>query len=369
MIQRYTFLHHPFHFVLSNSRQLVSGLDKCIAVFYDNTNQETIALSFDGNINPLNIDDPEFIDDLRKSKKKVNWIKPDQVPFETKANQEEQLSFMDEEKSSVLELRFANNDDGKYDILYFYFKNNIANFKLSNSDEAMAITVKEVIQNLLYNHVTLILSTNKNDKAVHQKIAKSINLNPLQARISDLETDKFKILKDSYTYLLNQLTLGESREFVLSNSAVNKLKQLNYSLNQVSEVLKASLEILINKYVLDDLYEISDYDIVIPEIFSVKRTVNQQNLDKTILFLDRYEHAAKLLIAKNEKITGVNIGSECEPSISAAAISDILKKHHRKIIFLFNQYPEKWSVIRNNFRPIASLIKSSNTTYIKKEGA
>lgn len=369
MIQRYTFLQHPFHVVLSNSRQLVSGLDKCIAVFYDDTKKETTALSFDGDITTLAINDPEFIADLRITKKKANWVKPEQVPFETKTNQEEQLSFIDEEKSSVLELRFANSADGKFDVIYFYFKNNIANFKLSSANEAMAITVKEVIQNLLYNQVSLLLTTHQNNKTVHQKIAKTINLNPLQAKITDLEADNFKLVKDAYTYLLNQLTVGETTEFVLSTSAVNKLKQLNYSLPQVSEVLKTSLEVLINKYLLDDLYEIADYDIVLPEINPLKKTINQQNLEKTILFLDRYEQAAKLLLVKSEKITGANIGNACEPPISAAAISDILKKHNKKITFLLNQYPEKWKVIRNNFKPIINILKSSGSIYTSKVGA
>lgn len=365
MLQRYTFLEHPFNYILKNSRQMISGLDKCMAVFYNQNKNEVEALVFDGELNKLMYDDTGLIGKLRSLNKKANWIKPNQVPFETKTLQNEQLTFTDEEESSVLELRFQNTVDNKADVIYFYFKNNIANFKLSSTNEAMAITIKEVIQNLIYNQLTLLLEASNSNRLIHQKIASNIDFGSLQTEISNLKERNFKQTNDIYSYLLNELTTHESTDFVLSEAAIKKLVELNINLVDAKEILRQSLEVLVNKYVLGDMYEISENDIITSNRPSHHKTVAEENLDKTVQFLNRYEHAAKLLISKNEKITGINIGNTCQPNVSAAAISDILKKHQSKIIKLFNQQPEKWSSLRQNFRPIKSIVEKSQTQSFK----
>ena len=94
-------------------------------------------------------------------------------------------------------------------------------------------------------------------------------------------------------------------------------------------------------------------------------TTKQEGLNKTMLYLDKYEAAAKVLKSKGDKVTGLNIGDNCYPRVSPAAISDILKKHQKKIIVLFKKYPEKWTVVRGHFKPIIKIaeIKTSENQY------
>lgn len=362
MIKRYTFLTSPYYFVLENSKQMVSGLEKCIGVFYNETSKKTEVFSFENELTQLHIEDAGFIENLRKSKKIPNWIPTKQVQFEIANQKAVQLSFADEEKSSVLELSFLNNVDGNYDVLYFYFKNNIANFKLTNSDEAMAVKVKEVVQILLYNQVQLILQSNKNDGAIHQKIANTYNYSHLQGEINQLKKERLEQAKSIYTYLLHQLTEKEEIELVLSNDAVAKLNDLRLSLTKVEEILTNSLEIILNKYAPTNFYEISVNDLVLNTITNQSSiTIKQEHLNKTLLFLDKYEAAAKILLSKDERITGLNIGEQCSPKVSPAAISDVLKKHQKKMSFLFQQYPDRWALIRTKFKPIISIYERSLT--------
>jgi hypothetical protein len=65
-----------------------------------------------------------------------------------------------------------------------------------------------------------------------------------------------------------------------------------------------------------------------------------------------------LLLSKNSKITGFNIGDNCKPKVSPAAISDILKKHQKKIVLLLEQHPDNWSIIRNNFKPVRNILEN-----------
>jgi len=369
MLKRYTFLKHPFYFVLENAEKMVGGLEKCIGVFC-NENNELEALSYNNSLSKVNIENAEFLNDLRKTRTKFNWIKPEQVPFEVKKSHIEQLTFVDEESSSVLELRFKSIVDANYDVLYFYFKTNIGNFKITSSNEAMTVTVKEVIQNLLYNQIKLILEANYNNAEIHRNIASTINNSSLINRIKDLKEENYSRTKEIYQHLITHLTLSETTEFALSKEAITKLTTLNLSLPNIEKVLKASLEILINKYSLKDFYELTDQDIISTTIIPQEQlSIKEQNLGKTALFLDKYENAAKILHAKNEKITGLNIGNNCYPSISPAAISDILKKHQSKISLLLQQHPNKWIILRSNFKPIASIAEKNNLQNFNKLGA
>jgi len=341
MIKRYTFLTPSFYFVLENATAMVGGLEKCIAVFFNPETKNIEVLNYEKELKHLTIKETSFIEKLRKDKKMPTWIQAEQVPFEISTEEKKQLTFYDEEKSSVLEMRFRNTADGNYDVLYFYFKNSIANFKLSSNDEVLEVKVKEVIQHLLYNQVGLILKSNSGNKEIHQKIANTYNDSHLQAKINQLEKERFEQAKSAYTYILNKITKNEEVELVLSDAAITKLRESSLSPEMVEGVLQDTLEIILNKYNPTDFYEISVSDLLIENI-SLKSSlsIREEKLSKTKLFLDKYEAAAKIVLAKNEKITGLNIGEQCYPKVTPAAISDVLKKHQKKIQVLFQQYPD-----------------------------
>lgn len=356
MIQRYTFLKHPFYFVLENSSQMIAGMDKCVAVFYNESTTGVEVLSFENTINPIVIKDNEFVKSLRKTKIQALWIKESQVSFEVEPPKVDQLSFQDEEESNVLELRFLNPVDGNYDVLYFYFKNNIGNFKLSSVDEAMAITVKQVIQNLLHKQVSLLLKAHENNALIHKKIGNTLSDTGLQDQLAKLELEQFETAKSSYAYLLARLTAQEEVEFVLSQQAIRKLMLANQDLGGVEQILIASLELILNKYNPVSFYEITGSDLLLSKVNVISQTsIKQESLNKTQQFLDRYEAAAKVLLSKNQKITGLHIGEHCYPKVSPAAISDVLKKHQKKIVTLFQQYPDRWMLIKTHFKPVKNI--------------
>ncbi|HSN50090.1 MAG TPA: hypothetical protein VLR52_02585, partial [Bacteroidales bacterium] len=78
---------------------------------------------------------------------------------------------------------------------------------------------------------------------------------------------------------------------------------------------------------------------------------------KTLLLLNKLEKAALSVKAGNKMITSVNIGAEFPTPITPPAISDALKKHRSKILHLFQEYPERWEIIRSEFRPIQNILQ------------
>jgi len=68
------------------------------------------------------------------------------------------------------------------------------------------------------------------------------------------------------------------------------------------------------------------------------------------------ENAALNVKSKNKMLTSSNLGNEFPTPITPPAISDALKKHRTKILFLFKEYPHRWEIIRSEFRPIQNIL-------------
>jgi hypothetical protein len=88
--------------------------------------------------------------------------------------------------------------------------------------------------------------------------------------------------------------------------------------------------------------------------------IPQSRLNKTRLFLDRLERAASKLSANGEDLTSSAVGQTMDRPISAPAITDALRKNRRRVLLLLEQNPEKWPIIRNQFRPLINIVVKSD---------
>lgn len=73
--------------------------------------------------------------------------------------------------------------------------------------------------------------------------------------------------------------------------------------------------------------------------------------------LNRYEDAAVKAKDSGKSVIGKVIGELSEPPLSAAAITDYVKKHKEEVVEWLGAYPEKWPIIRKEFTTISKLEK------------
>jgi hypothetical protein len=73
--------------------------------------------------------------------------------------------------------------------------------------------------------------------------------------------------------------------------------------------------------------------------------------------LNRYEEAAAKAKETGRSIIGKVIGELSDPPLSAAAITDYVKKHKKEVMDWLGAYPEKWPIIRTEFTTIKKLEK------------
>jgi hypothetical protein len=58
-----------------------------------------------------------------------------------------------------------------------------------------------------------------------------------------------------------------------------------------------------------------------------------------------------------------------DPPISAPAITESLGKSRDLIRQLLEKYPEKWEIIRRDFKPLLNQLRKAEPDYIKEESA
>ena len=96
---------------------------------------------------------------------------------------------------------------------------------------------------------------------------------------------------------------------------------------------------------------------------TIAPVTNRQS--RTILLLDRLETAGIKVKQNNQKLTGTNVGSACDTPMSAPAITDALQKHSIRIKQLLKEYPNRWQILRQEFRPLQNLIDNFNNRFEK----
>ncbi len=370
----FSFIKHPMVNLLEQSSRLITGLDKAIALYFDTT---TNSIQCKG-ISKNNLIEDYFIDDLTETKKlrqrkpEHKWMSADNLPFETIQINKREKTLFDETDNVILSLGFTNNIDKKTDLLFLYLNHNKGNFGLSNSNNSLSTSEKAIIGSMAYNSLKLIHK---------QQIKDSETLKQINSRFISLqkenETLKKEIISLKENYLgsiiemcnnhLEKISSQYGVKFVLSHDAIEKLQNFYGNIDDLKIIITKSAEIAINLNFghTDGQITLKAWDLDFDSNKESKNkqysriNVNERDL-KTLQLLDKLENAARSVLNKNQSLTGENVGNACPTPISAPAITDALKNHHKKVIKLMTNYPDKWQLIRNEFRPVKNILQNSN---------
>jgi hypothetical protein len=88
-----------------------------------------------------------------------------------------------------------------------------------------------------------------------------------------------------------------------------------------------------------------------------------------MLLLDRLEKSASSLKSRSLQLTGANVGKNLSPPISAPAITDALSKNKILIRQLISRHPDKWEIIRKEFRPLLNILREEDIQLAEEESA
>ncbi len=366
--------------LIQHISELVVGVEKIVGIYERTDTGELCGVSLkyiNHRLQEHDLDLSNVVDQvnqLRQESKSYKWIETNQVPFETSLTnkQRSQLNIFDEFKNLILLIPLPG-DDIRKNIILVYFKDEINNFGIQHQKSSLSTENKSIIGHLIsasiISYCKMFWTENKKLMQFRDKTRKILE----HKRSDNKEGRKIQQYEEmiiSYAYeVLEDYCHPNEVNYVYSNDALDFIKSFNGSLSELKKSLIEAIE-----YV--DFIDTNENKTIYLEYINSDTYINTNNssqslhmihklpirLQKLHDFLDRLETAALKVDQLGQNIIGNNIGQAMDKSISGAAISEYVGKNKLAINNLFDQFPNQWNFIKNNFKTIINIIPSKNRT-------
>lgn len=273
----------------------------------------------------------------------------------------------------------TNSQKSQYLIIKFYNKNIKQSVLYSYENLQLIESVLRLWLQINNNFETENLAPAINYALISKNQLNKINkLNDeLNENISIIQ----KLLTSICSYLISEINT-ENLDISLSDSTVEFLSKSKMEIPVLKTMLQQAFIVARSlspneKKIRIKRYFINDNEISLNNETDIKVENNKNNIatlineelkefkedkpkesksnPKTLSLLDRYESVADELQKKNLPILGKNIAAFCNPPISPPALTDSINKHAERIRQCLKNYPEKWKLIRNNYKPVKNL--------------
>ena len=390
MKRSFSFSEKPVLFLLQKFPSLLPGISKVVSLYYDMELQRLnsytlLKVKDEYSIKESEVNDPdESLKKLRKLSVPYSWIQSEDIPFEASSENDVQLTIFNELNNNVLLLRIKNEYDELNDLFFIYFSNNLSNFGIVDNKKIITTDNKVIIGHLLKNSVDAFLSNQAEDRELF--IILSENNQTVIQELTKIKRELFltkEKSKDGIIHLckshLEDLSSEYGYDFILSDESIVKLRDYNEDPGLLRNILSNAANYAHSTHLNRNWKEIiiHDYHLIFNYVPNKKpaeflpETVQNSEIpvryNRTFLFLNKLETAAQTVKSKNLLLTSMNVGQEFPSPITPAAITDALKNHQSKINYLFTLLPNRWQIIRSEFRPVQNMLNSK--TYRQKRSA
>ncbi|HNW70423.1 MAG TPA: hypothetical protein PKI01_08475 [Bacteroidales bacterium] len=380
MAGAFSFSLSDIEHIISNTNNMVLGISKVMAVYFsEKKNQPEAIVATDPytpeEFNEYIIDNNTLvqIEKLRSLDATFDWYAPEDIPFFAETKKIKQLDVFDENNRHILMITLKNEHDNKNDLIFYYFNKNLSNFAPSESENYLSPANKIAIGSMLYKFANLMAEICRNDRQALKSYNNNIRniVNSLKKSVTENEehhTNYYNALINFVNDALQEISAKSSRYvFELSDSARLKLKDYQGEFKALNKIIKTAAVFAgnMNEGLAGNTVMIEDYHIDFgdspPAEIQPSVRMDESKYDKTILLLDRIEEASKIVKQKKLPLTGANVGKACKPPVSAPAISDALNKHRARIKTVMSKYKDRWTTIRNDFKPLINVLTSRSS--------
>ncbi|MCX6244086.1 MAG: hypothetical protein NTU98_05215 [Bacteroidetes bacterium] len=375
----FSYSEKPILFILNTLPSLLPGIEKVIAVYYSNESDaltSTMVRNENGEYLPESFrisDTPSVFNRLRLDNAPYSWLRKEDLLFEVKTKEKVQLEIFNELSNNILLVRIPNSFDGKNDLFFIYFNQDLSNFGTVSPNKILTTDNKTIIAHVVRNSILTFLNNLQSDKELSATLNENTRAilrerNFLREEL-EITREKYRdgLIRLSNSYLAD-LSSATGTTYRFAESAVSKIRDYGGDMDTLKPVILQAVRYAetMNLEGTSDFVLISDFHLLIIEkpVQRQKEAIAEivgdipAKYTKTVILLDKLENAAHHVKSKNKLLTGANIGSEFPTPVSPPAITDALKKHKQKILYLFNEYPGRWEIIRSEFRPVQNILNA-----------
>ena len=345
--------YHPIEFLLLQSKKWIPGAVTTQAIY----NKSNRTHYFDGEthvrVTMSDLQSVHFLK-LRQRKTRFAWVNEHFFSAENSTNSASQLTMDKELENHFLALFIPNSLDQLSDVLLIEFPKHVNPFRLKNATINLTTDDKENVGAVLYS----VFSSEYERIVEENKLlqAFSSGMKSMQSELERVKNElahlKENIERDftaSLEFVLAQILVEEHARLEILPETVALLKNLKLSEQNLKSTLLHALNLEMIAQPNVETVRISPHFIEVQSSIQNNSFVSEK-YDKTMLLLNRYEEAAQELTRNQIPVNGKNIASKLH--ITPPALTDAAKKNATKISVLLENYPEKWTLIRQYLKPI-----------------
>jgi len=382
-VERLSFLYHPIEHLCNSIPQLFPQCKKYSACWTNRIGQTIIShISDKSSLQHLVQPGDKEIQSLlpfRQSDKRKQWITEDEDPLQVRNSTIVQLDLSKELERNILLLTFSSPFTNLRDVILLYLDSSISQFGITRNNRGLRQEDRMIISSLIVQACDTLISIQSQDQQLFAPLSTMKShlqheMQTLQNELDNKDRTLAKGLEDYTDHILEKLAKRFKIEIKLTKRAYDKIGQFDGKFADLELSLQESVSIAVNSCIIwENEIILDESDLFLRKELATNKEVLKDSspavgrLTKTHQLLDKYEEAARQAQRGGDPIIGRIIGNYCNPSISNAAITDSLNNHKDRIWELMAKYPEKWPIIRNNFRSIINLITKFEQKLLEQE--
>lgn len=363
----FSFLVNDYELILRYANTLLPGIRRMDAVYYDPESEMLQALTVIPLEDPAEVKEMGIegssseLEKLRKVKAQFSWFSEDELPF-NHSNQSRRIPDVFSELNKViLAMRFPNQADNKSDLLFIYFTENMTSFGMGMSKKEMTAEYKEIIAHMVLNSIKTMHKVSVDDSLVWQSVREMIRENRHKMEHNNRKMEALTAryeerLVDSCNYFLSNISAMEGRRYVFSESALKLIKSSDAEYHRIENAIKLAVQLAKNF----DFGENEDMTTITEDFLNFNAAQvegDEDSLSDTVYekpfnYLSLLEEAAEKVNAAKRPLTAQNVVDALERPVKPSAVSWMVNHNMKAFKHLFKLYPDKWPLIRSQFKPI-----------------
>ncbi|HNV49351.1 MAG: hypothetical protein WBH71_00860 [Bacteroidales bacterium] len=375
---KFSFLAHYLEIALKQARVMLPGVRRMDAFYHSSETEPLTALTSDFSAEseePLTLVIDGKIETLEKLinlKSNYSWYSEDELPYCKNGDSNKIPDVFSELNKTVLMVRFTREKSTQKDALVVYFKENMIGFGMNLSQKEIKSDYKDIIAQMVINTVNTIRNISRPDRDIWLSIRGIMNENRLKMeqttrKLENLKEQYQDRLVDSCNYFLSNISAKEGRKYLFSEGAIKLIKTTPVSYDRIENAIKLAVQLAINFDIenQDEIIYITENYLNFNAIRIEEEKTEMINTvyERPFNYLDFLESLAEKVKAKKLPIKSQTIIDEMEDPVSQAAITWNVNHNMKAMQHLFRLYPDKWPIIRNEFKPILRIASKGDNRY------
>ncbi|MFP4470149.1 MAG: hypothetical protein ACLFPE_05675 [Bacteroidales bacterium] len=366
MATELSFLCHPVENLLRHVHTLVSGINRVDAVYLHQgvlRARRVLLISGRGLTEMLDLQAHiPSIEKLRKGKSAYNWFSPKEIPYHINDGTRKMGGMFDELEKVVLMLRIPNHEDQAGDLMFFYFAPDLRNFGPASTNSEITTAQKEIIAKSLVNAVQTIMNISASDRESWELFSQMTTdnrrkLQHLKKQFDEVSLRYEERLVDTCNYYLAGLAAKYGKNYAFGRGAEKLIREYKGDYFRIENAVTQAVKLanMLIPATEGETVEITE-DLInfsAPEAAdNLEEQIANSIYEKPYKYLNMLEEAAQRVRDNKIPVTSQHVADALQKPVKPPAITWSINKHMKNIQHLLKVYPEKWPVIRSEFKPI-----------------